>query len=89
MYVIVEHRISDPATFFSIAQQARIPVDMRLHQVLPSEDGSRCVCLWEAESPSAVQEFIEPAVGHLSRNEYFAVDSAHAVGIPASAAGAS
>ena len=86
MYVVVEHRISDPGTFFSIAQQAKIPDDMKLHQVIPSEDGSRCVCLWEADSPRAVQEFIEPAVGHVSNNEYFAVDAAHAVGIPPAAA---
>ncbi len=82
MYVIVEHRISDPSAFFSIAQQAAIPGDMKLHQVLPSEDGTRCVCLWEADSPRAVQEFIEPAIGHVSRNEYFAVDAVHAIGIP-------
>lgn len=82
MFVIVEHRISDPGTFFSIAQQAKIPADMKLHQVMPSEDGSRCVCLWEADSPGAVKEFVEPAVAHVSRNEYFAVDAAHAAGSP-------
>jgi hypothetical protein len=85
MYVIVEHRVSDPATFFSIAQQAKLPAELKLHQVIPSEDGSRCVCLWEADSPRAVQDFIEPAIGHVSKNEYFAVDAAHAVGIPGAA----
>jgi hypothetical protein len=83
MYVVVEHRISDPGTFFSVAQQVKIPDDLKLHQVIPSDDGSRAVCLWEADSPRAVREFIEPAVGHVSTNEYFAVDAAHAVGIPA------
>ena len=86
MYIIVEHRISDPTTFFSIAQQARIPDGMKLHQVMPSEDASRCVCLWEADSPRAVREFVDPAVGHVSANEYFAVDAAHAVGMPGAAA---
>ncbi len=85
MYVIVEHRISDPGTFFSIAQQAKIPDDLKLRQVIPSQDGSRAVCLWEADSPRAVREFIEPSVGHVSTNEYFAVDAEHAVGIPGAA----
>jgi hypothetical protein len=82
MHIIVEHRISDPAAFFSIARESKIPSDLKLHQVLPSEDGSRCVCLWEGDSPRAVREFIEPAAGHVSENEYFTVDTTHAVGIP-------
>jgi hypothetical protein len=48
----------------------------------------RCVCLWEADSPRAVQEFVEPATGSVSKNEYFGVYAAHAVGIPGETAAA-
>ena len=82
--VIVQHRISDPETFFAAAQAgtANLPGNLRLHHVFPEPGGSRAVCLWEAESVDAVRDFVEPAVGNVSQNDYFEVDSGSALGLP-------
>jgi len=38
------------------------------------------VCVWEAEDVDSVRNAIEPAVGQVSKNEYFAVDDEKSVG---------
>jgi hypothetical protein len=84
MYVVAKHQISDPARFWAAAQEAtpRIPEGVTLHSVLPNTDGSAAVCLWEAGSLDAVRDLVESAVGAVSRNEYYEVDSKNAMGLP-------
>jgi hypothetical protein len=84
MYVIVEHRISDPAKFWEKAQASipQLPADVKVHEVFPSTDASRAVCLWEAGSIDRVKEFVESNVGPFSRNEYYELDAAKAFGLP-------
>jgi hypothetical protein len=83
MYVVAQHRISDPAKFWELAKTktAHLPNGLKLHRVLPNADGSQAVCLWEGKQAD-VRAFVEGAVGHVSKNEYFTVDSAKAVGLP-------
>lgn len=85
VFVIVDHTIVD-LEFWTIARSMTIPEHLELHQIMPSSSQTRAVCLWQADSVDAVRDFIEPAVGHISRNGYFAVEAAHAVGLPTSAA---
>ena len=84
MYVVVQHRVSDPVAFRAIGAEALsdLPAGLRLHQSLPDAGGTSCVCLWEADSVEAVRCFLEPRVGAVSVNEYLAVDVAAAVGLP-------
>jgi hypothetical protein len=84
MYVIVEHRISDPAKFWEKAQTSisQLPADVKVHQVLPSTDGARAVCLWEGGSIDRVKEVVEAQVGPFSRNEYYQLDATKAFGLP-------
>ncbi len=84
MFVVVQHQITDPGTFFAAAQEgmANLPANLRLHHVLPNAEGSRSVCLWEADSIDAVRNFVEPAVGNVSRNEYYEVNAPGAFGLP-------
>ena len=82
MLVIAQHTVLDPE-FWQIAASAQIPETLKLHQVAPSADGSRGVCIWEADSVESVRDFVDPAVKHVSRNEYFAVDAGHGLGLPA------
>jgi hypothetical protein len=84
MYVVAKHEISDPARFWTAAQEAtgKIPQGVKLHHVLPNTDGSAAVCLWEAGSLDTVRELVESAVGEVSRNEYYEVDCKNAVGLP-------
>ena len=84
MYVVVQHRISDPEAFSAAAQQgmANLPEHLRIHHVLPNAEGSGSVCLWEAESIDTLRDFLEPSIGQVSRNEYYEVHAPHAFGLP-------
>jgi hypothetical protein len=75
MYILVQHTISDPATFWTKADSTTLPPDVKLHHTFPTPDGTRAACLWEAESVDAVRNLIEPLLGQASRNEYFAVEN--------------
>ena len=89
MFIGVKHQISDPETFFGIAQQAadNLPAGVKLHLGLPNEDGSSAICVWEAPSIDTARNLLEEAVGHVSKNEYFEIknamgESTKALGIP-------
>ncbi len=86
MYVIVQHEISNPKTFWEIAQTATadLPSNLKVHQTLPNREGTKAVCVWEAPGVDEVKELIEGAVGKVSRNTYFAVETANAMGLPTS-----
>jgi len=85
MYIVVQHKISDPAKFWEIAQAAtpNLPEGVKLHSVLPNAGGSNAVCLWEAATLDTVKNFIEEKVGQMSTNQYFEVDVKSAMGLPA------
>jgi hypothetical protein len=83
VHVIAIHSISEPQRFWESVRQTDIPEGMALHSVMPNADGSRAVCVWEADSSGAVTELVEGTVGELSSNEYFEVDPANAQGLPA------
>ena len=82
MYVVTQHQITDPETFWEAALAAEIPGHLKLLQILPNEEGSQAVCLWEADSVSDVEAFMEPTVRHVSRNRYFPVATNRALGLP-------
>jgi hypothetical protein len=84
MHVIAVHNITDPEGFGAAAAQAleRIPSGMTLHSMFPSEDGRQAVCVWEAGSVEDVRSFVDAASNSLSRNEYFPVADAQAIGLP-------
>jgi len=84
MYVLVQHYISDPATFWSDVRYAlaALPPHLALHHCFPTPDGTHAVCLWEAGSLRDVKAFIETYVGHVSRNLYFQVDNQEGVATP-------
>jgi hypothetical protein len=75
MYIMVQHTISEPAAFWNAADPAAFPPQVKLHHTFPTPDGTRAVCIWEADSIDAVRDILEPAVGQISRNEYFAVEN--------------
>lgn len=87
MYIVVEHEISDPDIFWKTTQDgmADLPSNLTVHQVFPNREGRKAVCLWEADSVEEVESFIEDAVGEVSSNDYFAVESEDAVGLPTAA----
>jgi hypothetical protein len=84
MYIIAQHKISDPAKFWDVAQagMSNLPKSLKLHKVLPNADGSRAVCLWEAGRLDQVRTFVDGSVGRFSTNEFFEVEAKKAVGLP-------
>lgn len=84
MYIVVQHKVSDPATFWPIVRDAapQLPPQIQVLQVLPNADGTFGICIWKADSIETIRRIVEPAVGHLSKNEYFAVETAKALGLP-------
>jgi len=84
MHVIAIHDISDPQAFWGAAQASmdQLPEGTTLHSAIPSEDGSRTVCVWESDSVETVRNLVEDTVGQVSTNEYFPVDDKQAIGLP-------
>jgi DNA polymerase/3'-5' exonuclease PolX len=88
MHIVINHQINDPMKWdrsvkniMSIIKQNRLPAGLKPLQYLPSSDGRKAVCLWEAGSLKAVQEFTERETAG-ARNEYFEVQEAAAIGLP-------
>ena len=82
MHVVAIHAISDPETFWGAAQELKLPDGVAIHSTIPNTDGSRAVCVWEADSVDTVQGIVEREVGHVSKNEYYSVDEQNALGLP-------
>jgi hypothetical protein len=84
MYVLVQHYVSDPVTFWSDVRDAvgALPPHLAVHHVFPTPDGTHAVCVWEAETVRDVKAFIETYVGHVSRNLYFQVENRESFAIP-------
>jgi hypothetical protein len=84
MHVIALHDIKDPEGFGEIVDTTikEIPSGMTLNFMLPSQDGEKAVCFWEAESVEDVQSYVDGATGDLSQNGYFPVEDSHAIGLP-------
>jgi hypothetical protein len=83
MFIVVQHQVTDPSAFWAGARQgmSTMPSNLKLHQTLPAPDGSRAVCVWEAESVNAVKSYLESAVEG-SRNEYYEVVNKDGVALP-------
>src|SRR5512137_2801549 len=88
MHVVIQHRINDRVKWdqgvkniMSMVEQRRLPSGIKPLQYLPSADGRNAVCLWEAGSLRALQEFTERETSG-ARNEYFEVKEEAAIGLP-------
>lgn len=82
MFIVAQHQISNPAKFWETVKAAKMPEGVKIVSTLPNSDGTRAVCLWEANDLSAVKNIVESAVGQFSKNEYFSVEAKNAMGLP-------
>jgi hypothetical protein len=82
MFVMVQHTISDPETFWNAADPTTLSPKVKLHHTFPTPDGTRAVCIWEGESVDAVRSVLEPLIARVSRNEYFTVENREGFGRP-------
>ena len=83
MYIVAQHRIKDPARFWSASPKG--PGAPTLQAAYPSQDKTTGVCLWESDSVDALRNTIDQLVGDAAENTYFEVDAGFAVGLPEAA----
>jgi hypothetical protein len=81
MHVVAIHSISDPRAFWG--GQLDLPEGTTLPTAVPSEDGTRGICIFESDSVDTVRTLVDSATGQISRNEFFAVDEQNAQGLSA------
>ena len=84
MYIIVNHVVKAPNNFWALVAEKMndIPSHLIFHSIFPSRDLMKAVCVWEAESIDVVKEFLDRTFGDFSRNDYFEVNTASAIGLP-------
>jgi DNA-binding CsgD family transcriptional regulator len=72
MLVTIHHVISDPDTFWRLAARgvAHTPRGLAIQQMRPGERPELLTCTWQAPTLAQVQDFVDGAVGHVSRNSY-------------------
>jgi hypothetical protein len=77
MYVVVQHRITDPQTAFArgerLIKNEGAPAGVHGLQFYPSRDGSAVTCLWEAPSVATVQQYVDATLGNSSENMCYEV----------------
>jgi len=81
MYVVAIHSISDPDKFW--AGKLDLPNGTELPVVAPSTDGTRGVCVFTSDSVDTVRDLVDGATSAISSNEFFALNEASAMGLPA------
>ena len=85
MYAIAIHTISDPEGWWAGAQELEVPAGITLHSVIGNGDGTKAVCIWEADAIDSIRNFVDPATEGKSTNEYFEVNEQYSMGLPAHA----
>jgi hypothetical protein len=87
MIILVNHKISNPGSFWQSAQESlpKLP-EANVHrvlQVLPNADMTVATCLWEADSIDALDSYLRDRVGSNSSETYYEVNTTNAMGLPA------
>jgi len=88
MHVVIQHAINDPAKWeasvakvMSLIEEHRLPAGLKPVQYLPSTDGRKANCVWEAGSMEQVKQFADREMAG-ARNEYFQIKADAAIGLP-------
>lgn len=78
MYVVVQHKLTDPPTAFARGERLKrgdgAPRRTRVLQFLPSRDGTLVTCIWESRSVADVQAFVDDVLGDTSVNLCYPVE---------------
>lgn len=72
MYVMVLHEIANPEMFWKKAVDllGELPPDVVLHHSFSSPEGTRAVCIWEAETIDKVKNLLAPRFSGTSLDTY-------------------
>jgi hypothetical protein len=85
MFISVHHKINNPGEFWASAQKALpelpAPGVKRIINVFPSSDMGQATCIWEADSIETLEKYLRSKVHDWSKETYFEIDAAHAMGL--------
>jgi hypothetical protein len=81
MYVFTIHAVSDPEAFWG--GKLDLPEGTELPIVVPSSDGTRGVCVFKSDSVNTVRNVVDGQTSTISKNEFFPINEASALGLPA------
>ena len=87
MYIVAQHVVSNPVKFWDRADRDTIalPSHLKLHHCFPNADGTRAVCVWEAESVESLERFFaNTGLNESSTNTFFPVENKDGIALPAS-----
>jgi hypothetical protein len=91
MFVAIHHSITDPKKWeeagkkiIPMVEQGRLPKGLKALTYLPSTDGRKADCLWEADSLDNLKKFLDPLTTPAARNEYIQINVEHSFGLPVS-----
>lgn len=77
MYIVVHHHITNPEAAFERGQRLisgdGAPEGVKVLQFYPSEDLTEVTCLWEADSLTPVQGWVDTVLGDASENHCYPV----------------
>ena len=84
MFVVIQHEVRDPATFWCVLSEEmeHLPSGLALIQSLPSSYGTTEFSLWAAESLEQLRPFVEEKLGLVCRNVLYPIDARNAFGLP-------
>ena len=84
MLIIAHHNVNDVENFWTAAKAVsqNLPSGLSLHAIYPSTDGKTGTCIWEADSVSDVQNFLDENAGKLAKNLCYEVNVSGSVGLP-------
>lgn len=78
MYVIVHHRFTNPPSAFErgmkLIKNEGAPTGTTGLQFYPSRDGSQAICLWDSDSVTDIQGYVDETMGDASVNTCWEVD---------------
>lgn len=81
MLVSTIHTVSDPTAFWG--GKLDLPAGTELVVVMPSDDGTRGVCVFKSDSVDTVRTLVDGATAAVSSNEFYAINETNAQGLPA------
>jgi hypothetical protein len=89
MHFVIRHYINDrmkwdrsQKNILNLFEQQQLPAGLKPLEYLPSVDGRKADCVWEAESLWELRKFIDRETLGAARNEYFEVQDEAAIGFP-------
>ena len=89
MHVSVHHNITNPQQWEQVTQkmktaleQGKIPSGLKALMYLPSADGRKADCLWEAQSVEMLRSFLDREIGTAASNDYSQINTQSAFGLP-------